>query len=246
MLPMRAATSWTGRGCTRESVRIAREERGRYRASVHTGLDLADNRPRLPGGQLRIGGQERLQEWGRNMMPGFKPTFLARPGAYLYHCTDTAVIGSIRAQGLRPSSGQTHWGGELGQESLGKVFFSRSMRDSAYYCSILVREHLAELGLAHVPLMLRVRSKLLRDAKSDDPPRVRDWYVRRLVPPQHIEVFWQGQWHWLSGADWFSPDMAYSIEDGTVIDWEGASIGSVDDAMRDARKIMGVREERER
>ena len=59
---------------------------------------------------------------------------------YFYHATTPEALPGIVAKGLIPS-GDTHWGGDLGKYSEGKVFVAKNFRQANYYGNIIWRNH---------------------------------------------------------------------------------------------------------
>jgi broad specificity phosphatase PhoE len=155
---------------------------------------------------------------------------------YLYHCTPADRIPGIQREGLRPSE-DTNWGGDLGTGSLGKVFFSSTLKDAWYFGEIIFRHDLETWGTipAYQPVILRVGAPSLRDARNGGDAN--EFFVERAVPPEHIEVFWHG-WRPMASAGPGWEDMAYTFDEGkgVIMDWEGTPLGGVKEAIGEARR----------
>jgi hypothetical protein len=104
---------------------------------------------------------------------------------FLYHGTNTANLPKIALQGLRQSN-QTHTqtgNVALATHSLGKVFFTTTIRNATFYA--------VRAGARKRVALLRVR----RDALPDMQPDSQDsesFLVDRAVPADQIEV-WNGR-----------------------------------------------------
>jgi hypothetical protein len=134
-------------------------------------------------------------------------------GRYLYHSTPATNILSIARKGLIPSD-DPHWGGDLGADSQGKVFFADTPEKADYYGRIIFRETLLNGRPAGPPICLRILKKPKDLQLGED-----ESYSAMPIPPQDIAVFWHGEWQPISqvyAVDW--EDMYYRLgEDG----WEG-------------------------
>jgi hypothetical protein len=51
---------------------------------------------------------------------------------YFYHATTADALPSIQSKGLLPSE-ESHWGGELGELSYGKVFVTKNFNTAVFY-----------------------------------------------------------------------------------------------------------------
>lgn len=121
---------------------------------------------------------------------------------YLYHCTSTDRVVSIQNKGLQPSV-DPHWGGELGDTSLGKVFFADSPEHAYYYGEIVFRDTLQLEGLAGAPILLRVRNL---QGMVQDKQDTHAFYATRVIPPQAIEIMWHG-WKPIKSAGGYWDEM---------------------------------------
>jgi len=53
--------------------------------------------------------------------------------SYFYHATTAEALPKIIKQGLLPSTGNTHWGGDLGKFSEKKVFVTNNFNTAVFY-----------------------------------------------------------------------------------------------------------------
>ncbi len=104
---------------------------------------------------------------------------------YLYHAALELDLDSVSSKGLQPSeaSGEA---GELAEWSLGKVFFSDTLRRARKWASHISRRHFEDFGTQAEPVIFRVmRSKV---AVVPDPTIVGDWYTSASVSPNLLEI----------------------------------------------------------
>lgn len=120
---------------------------------------------------------------------------------YIYHATFADKVPDIAKAGLLPGglTGEHYWGGALGDESEGVVFFSASADDAAYYPKIVAR-NLFEQGERSVPSIVIVRT--LRSAlDGENLTRVQtEAQYRGSVQPAHLHVYYHGQWRPLASG----------------------------------------------
>lgn len=188
-------------------------------------VDTKDVSPRgeAPGATESIGNLARFVE-------------AAGRSRYYYHCTSADRIPLILERGLVPAT-ETHWGGDLGAESVGKVFFGLSPHKATYYGLIVFRETLASEGMAYVPVLLRVDLSGFEVA-----PDYNDVVVNRAVPPDRIEGIWQGVWRPLAELGFLGEEMYYTQSDrGGYEDWEGEPTGDLMQTVRGAKRLMVAR-----
>jgi len=116
------------------------------------------------------------------------------PAGFLYHSTFADRMPQIARKGLQPSE-TPRWGGQLGEWSVGKVFFSGHISAVAFYAAHHFAKALFEEGRSPDPILLRIDSKHLQDAERDT-ASWDDWFVERAVPPAQIEAWtpWLGAW----------------------------------------------------
>lgn len=116
------------------------------------------------------------------------------PAGFLYHSTFANLAPQIAKKGLQPSE-SPRWGGQLGDWSVGKVFFSGHISAVAFYAAHHFAKSLFEEGHSPDPILLRIDSKHLQDAERDT-ASWDDWFVERSVPPGQIEVWtpWLEAW----------------------------------------------------
>jgi broad specificity phosphatase PhoE len=156
---------------------------------------------------------------------------------YLYHCTSTDRIPSIAKEGLKPSE-DSHWGGDLGASSQGKVFFADSPEHAYYFGEIVFRQTMENYGLAFPPVVLRVRTPEDAVRGTEDSS---EFYVERTVPSQEIEVSWHG-WKPVRSArgDWENMGYTLNEEEGLYEDWEGTPFDDLKDVLEDAKQAFLV------
>ncbi len=154
---------------------------------------------------------------------------------YLYHCTSTDRVVSIQNKGLQPSV-DPHWGGELGDTSLGKVFFADSPEHAYYYGEIVFRDTLQLEGLAGAPILLRVRNL---QGMVQDKQDTHAFYATRVIPPQVIEIMWHG-WKPIKSAGGYWDEMGYRLNDDENVyeDWEGTPFDSMEEVLADAKAAI--------
>lgn len=140
---------------------------------------------------------------------------------YYYHMTSSYNMEGIYNKGLIPSK-ETHWGGDLGASSIGKVFLGKERSHAEYYGNILKRDVDPEEGIHY--FMLRVKRSNLKNANED--PQDKDTvFVTKPVPPSVIEVEW-GEHGWknlksidlnsikgVSTGEWDEPENEFEPEE---------------------------------
>jgi predicted GIY-YIG superfamily endonuclease len=173
-------------------------------------------------------------------------------GKRLYHATAAKNIPSIAKHGLTPSE-EPNWGGLLGEESYGRVYFAPTPRAAMYYATIIFREKLGNDDVASAPICLRIRIPKGTSVENSEhekarkknpllPARPEESWATTAIPPQNIEVWWQNKWHpiqQVANHDWESYTYQYSENEGIYTDWEGATVGdTTGDAVDDATKFF--------
>jgi hypothetical protein len=115
------------------------------------------------------------------------PIPVSEPG-YLYHGTSKARLAHIKCQGLLPSE-RSRWTRDpfIGDWSLGKVFFSATVRMANFHAGQASKTR---------PALIRVPGGVLTDINPDPKEEAGNFYVERPVPPEHVE-FWGGR-EWCS------------------------------------------------
>lgn len=161
---------------------------------------------------------------------------------YYYHATAAEHLNDIAEHGLRTSDQamekglikDTNWGGYLGDESFGRMFFAPTSRDAMYYGEIVFRQQLNNYGRASIPVCLRVRMP----AKTEVVRQSSEYFVENAtVPPQDIDVWWQRDWQPLHKGIW-NEFFVERNDDGDYFDWEGALLGSTyDDVVADLKSF---------
>jgi hypothetical protein len=113
---------------------------------------------------------------------------------YLYHSTFADRIWNIAKLGLLPSE-TPRWSGQLGEWSIGKIFFSSHPSAAAFYAATHFARQLVEDGESPDPVLLRVASKNLKDVNRDT-FSADDWFIEHSIPPGEIEVWvpWRKGW----------------------------------------------------
>lgn len=114
--------------------------------------------------------------------------------AFLYHGTCAPRLKSIAARGLEPSSG-SEWSAdpedpELGEWSMGKVFFAASAEEARAYAA----EKADMIGGAPEIAVVRVAIRDLRDVQWDRMGRGGDVFVTHPVPARALRVERGGAW----------------------------------------------------
>ncbi len=151
---------------------------------------------------------------------------------YLYHATSADRMSSIRSKGLLPSE-ETHWGGDLGVASEGKVFAADTIEKALYYAAIVFRNTLEQDGVAHVPVILKIRTAGQKWTYGE-----REFWTEKKVVPARLSVLWHGCWHPVLQAKYIDEDMYYrwNEEVGQYESWDGDPVGEkATDAVEDVK-----------
>lgn len=128
---------------------------------------------------------------------------------YLYHATMSDRLGGIQQKGLIPSEEEmTHWGGDLGAYSYGKVMMDLRPEGALYYGNIVMRRNLEAHGVSQEPILLRINtdgitSKLIRTEK-----RGNEVWTDQMILPQYIEF-----WHHMKWVPIVSASYAGDLQD---------------------------------
>lgn len=104
--------------------------------------------------------------------------------AFLYHGTSKARLPLIAHQGLLPSE-KSRWSKDvgIGSWSLGKVFFTDTIRNATFYAKEASKTR---------PVILRVGLHKLADSNPDPKEVDGNIYIERPVPPEDMEM-WNGR-----------------------------------------------------
>jgi len=122
--------------------------------------------------------------WYKQSQTNYKPTY-DPVGDYLYHATTDENIYGIWEEGLRPSE-KSHWKGSLGEESLGKVFFTAKPEHARMYPSLRDKKQ-------EKIFTLRIKTSKLPDIKRT-PDSADELFVEKVVFPEDLEILWGEQW----------------------------------------------------
>lgn len=141
---------------------------------------------------------------------------------WLYHVTRADRLPSIRKAGLIPST-DPRWGGKLGKESIGKIYFGRTLA-IVYFAMLDFTPRLDEVGLAYLPVVLRVPISEVSEVTQEKKEPVSVFTTKR-VKPDRIEVFWIDKWIPLEKADFINEDMVYRLTEDGVKNWAGDNLG---------------------
>jgi hypothetical protein len=115
---------------------------------------------------------------------------------YFYHATIDENVDGIYERGLQPST-DTNWGGDLGRNSKGKMFFSATPNRAVFYAFVVQSRGGWECELEDGELtkcypevvLLRVPSEKLYDIHKERPDLMEnDYFVERPVPVKGIEL----------------------------------------------------------
>jgi hypothetical protein len=129
----------------------------------------------------------------------------AADSVYFYHATLADHLPSIYKEGLLPSE-NTHWGGALGNASLGKVFVTDSFKTANFYGNILWRNG-KEDRFKPILRFKYPKSKLTKDKNS-----ARDYYSSTTIKvPFDIFVYNQDTKIQMekNGDVWFDQNTGY-------------------------------------
>jgi len=155
---------------------------------------------------------------------------------YLYHGTFAKNIPSIIEKGLLPSE-ETNWGGKLGEDSIGKVFFTESPEDTLYYTTIVFKEKIDSYEMASYPIVLRISFLASNFIKEEKDKKI--WYTNEFIPSSNIDFLWVGEWKPLLEAKEIDDDLYISQKEDYIEDWEGKQYENVDKAIEDIYNSYG-------
>lgn len=173
-------------------------------------------------------GDPKLLDIGGTTELIYAPKTRNEPKAdqFHYHSTLAKNIPSITKNGLRPNkSGETNWGGMLGQDSHGNLFFSDTPDKAKYYGNIVFRNTLQNEGQSSIALTLRIKNA---KGLTTSPDWERgEFSTKKPVPPENIEVWWQNKWQPLNKVSKYLNEETSirAHEDGGYVDWEGEEHG---------------------
>ena len=110
--------------------------------------------------------------------------------SWLYHGTIRERLPNIIQNGLtaQKTSDYSEYGDdpELGEWSVGKIFFSLTMREALFYA------RMAQDFTGGHPILLRVPANAVVSPRRDTMGRGKDVYTENPVAPQYIQV-WNGK-----------------------------------------------------
>lgn len=228
---------------------------GTMYANIYPGLGEEEKEVRLiEGTQFELVGIQYEDNGKWQQPPVNMVTASSAPKRkILYHATSADNINSIAKFGLKPSE-KPNWGGSLGDQSRGRVFFAKTPASAMYYASIVFRDRLEDYGEAYIPLCLRVRipdtvqvevgeasnvSKgvYMTDTKVMAP--YEEAWATQDVPPDAIEIYWHDEWQPLKTSSyWGEMAIRFNEDESYYEDWEGAPVGeSVTEAVNDVHNF---------
>lgn len=158
--------------------------------------DAGDTLERATEDEGRFMPRQELTEY-----EGYGKLPLPQQG-YFYHATLPDRLPSIAERGLIPSE-ETNWGGQLGDQSLGKIFASETPAGAAYYGEIITRELRRTNPDVFLPLLRFKRpDEFKRDSQTEQ-----DWFSE-LPVKLHMDVW--------TGSDWrpLTKEVAEAIATG--------------------------------
>lgn len=123
-----------------------------------------------------------------------------------YHVTYLRFVQSILSNGLTPSSNGGIGIGAYSNWSKGKLFFSTCASDVSFWLS-RYEDHATDRSDDFVqdlmiPVVLRFEvSSYEVDTVGQDEGRQCSFYTIEKIPPEDLEVFYNGNWSWLDEAD---------------------------------------------
>lgn len=101
---------------------------------------------------------------------------------YGYHVTSLDRLNGIKSKGMIPTNS-----GDFGYDYADRNYFGNEPNESWYYVS----QKFHQLKDKPKPILLRVKKQDLQDANNI---QAREFFVNRIVPPDHIEIFQNGKW----------------------------------------------------
>ena len=129
---------------------------------------------------------------------------------YFYHGSFDDNLYGIWTNGLQPST-NPHWSRELGETSVGKVFFCSTPEETETYTSLIKDYNYDATDFPEV-FIFRVAALNLPDiAKPSE--NIDEFYVERAVDPKYIEIFWGNEWKNLLNL---SENMVRDISQGSL------------------------------
>jgi len=157
-----------------------------------------------------------------------------------YHVTLADRIPNIRQKGLVPSD-DPHWGGNLGDTSIDKIFATRAPSQAIYYGLLKFRDILRDQSWAPAPVLLKTK-QLIGKAEQDPEDKKSVWF-EKPIPPNQIKLWWINRgWMPLINAVWVDEDIHYRAGEFGYEDWEGEEVGeSEEEVLQDARKLITPR-----
>ena len=101
---------------------------------------------------------------------------------YGYHVTSLDRLNGIKSKGMTPTNE-----GDFGYDYAKRNYFGNEPNESWFYVS----QKFHQLKDKPKPILLRVKKQDLQDANNI---HAREFFVNRIVPPNHIEIFQSGKW----------------------------------------------------
>lgn len=133
-----------------------------------------------------------------------------------YHVTYLRFVESILKNGLVPGNGGGVGIGAYASWSRGKLFFSTCQNDISFWVNIY-EDHAADRSDDFVedlmiPVVLRFEvSEYEVDTIGHNEGRQCSYYTTQKIPPEDLEVFYEGKWSWLDEAN-LDPILAVDSE----------------------------------
>jgi len=143
------------------------------------------------------------------------------PEVMAYHVTYMRSIDSIKQNGLTPGNGGGVGAGAYSSWSRGKLFFSTCADDVSFWVS-KYKDHAFDrsddfAANLMIPLVLRFEvSTYQQDSVAASEGRQCSYFTNEKIPPEDLEVFYNGQWTWLDETE-FDPNLAID-EEGYLVD----------------------------
>lgn len=117
---------------------------------------------------------------------------LPKIGRYVYRAVLARQFEKYPKTGMKLTPTKNpYWGGDLGAQSVGKIFFARTQKNAEYYGDILKRDagrNREFMGTIRIPVTAALKKMLLPDVGSQV---FKDVYVTKPVSLKGAEV-WSG------------------------------------------------------
>lgn len=133
-----------------------------------------------------------------------------------YHVTYLRFVESILREGLSPGANGGVGRGAYSSWSNGKLFFSTCQGDLSYWIG-RYEDHAADRSDDFVedlmiPVVLRFEvSDYEIDSVGQNEGRQCSFFTTQKIPPEDLEVFYNGNWSWLDEAN-LDPTLAVDPE----------------------------------